>query len=156
MSFALQFNAAFNLTPNARAPLAPWAARLHGKPYAARARGPDAFDCMGVIEWVQVQLQRPVRDYSVCYAESIIGDGAAIDALLRAEAHAWEAVEAGDVGDVLVCGSGRKAHHVAVLCGDGHAVHCTKSGGVQVLPIVGRRRVSRFDDIRIYGVARPR
>lgn len=110
---------------------------------------------MGVVEFVQAQLQRPVRDYRACYEASTVGDAEQVDQIIAAEMSAWRALDAGGVGDVLVCGSGRRAHHVAVLCGAGRAVHAQRGAGVKIDLIEGKRAVTRFAGLRIFGVFAP-
>lgn len=150
----VSFDAVWDLSLNARAPLAAWAPALIGRPFADRARGPDAFDCMGLIEFVAAALGRPTRSYAAAYNASIYGDAASIDALIAAEQSAWAPGD-GSVGDVLIMGSARRAHHVGVLCGAGHVLHVGVAEGVKCELIVGRRRVRRAAGYAIYGLARP-
>lgn len=155
MNARLAFDAAFDLRPNAYAPLAPWAEPMLAARFAEFGRGPFEFDCMGVVEFVQAKLQRTVRDYRACYEASTVGDANQVDQIIAAEMSAWRAVDEGNVGDVLVCGSGRRAHHVAVLCGAGRAVHAMRGAGVKIEAIEGKRAVTRFAGLRIYGVFTP-
>lgn len=145
-----------NLAPNSAAPLAAWAPQLQARGYFEDGgRGPDAFDCMGIALWVQRALGRLVRDYLELYAELDIRRTRDVDALFRAEAESWRQVDVGDVGDVLVLGSGHRAHHVAVLCGAGHALHAHRKNGVAIEPIMGRSRVTHFADMAVFGCVRP-
>lgn len=145
-----------NVAPNWAAPLAEWAPEIQARGhFEDGGRGPESFDCMGIALWVQRILGRPVRDYLELYADLDIRRTQAVDALLRAEAEGWRNVEAGDVGDVLVLGSGRRAHHVAVLCGAGRALHAREDFGIRIEPIVGRARVTRFSDLAVFGCVRP-
>lgn len=156
MSPLLDFSGrGFDLSANARAPLAPWATPLQQARYEDYARGPDAFDCMGLVEWVQRLIGRPVRDYATAYQAHPLTDTAALDAIIRAEVGAWRTAEPGDVGDVLVLGLGRRAHHVAILCGAGRAIHAHSSAGIAIKEIAGRRAVTRFENMRVYGVVAP-
>ncbi|HRO02389.1 MAG TPA: NlpC/P60 family protein [Terricaulis sp.] len=155
MSGHLQFGAAFDLSRNAAAPLAAWAPPLFGAPFVDRAAGPDAFDCTGLVEWVAALLGRRVRSYSEIYASVDCDAAAKRDAIIRAEAEAWRP-GAGDVGDVLILGTGRRAHHVAVLCGAGRAMHASRAaGGVAYAEIVGRKRVRRVASHDLYAVLTP-
>ncbi len=77
------------------------------------------------------------------------------DAIIRAEAEAWRA-GTGDVGDVLILGTGQRAHHVAVLCGAGRALHASRAaGGVAYAEIMGRKRVRRVAGHNLYAVLTP-
>lgn len=145
--------AGLDLSANAHAPFAPWARDLElmALPYRFEARPPDGVDCMAVVEFAQARLGRPVKPYASLYAAHAL-DG--LDRFIRAEVESWAQGE-GDVGDVLVMGRGGLAHHVAVLCGAGHAIHARSSHGVTVDRIAGRRRVKRFCGARLYGVVRP-
>lgn len=142
----------FDLGANADAPLAPWAETLLALPYRALGRAPEAVDCMGVVEFVQAALGRPLRCYAELYRDSAL-EG--IDALVRAELTQW-IPGAGEVGDVLFVGRRGLAYHVAVLCGAGRALQARNGHGVTIDRIEGRRAVSRFCGAHIYGVARPR
>jgi len=150
----LSFDAAFDCAANAGAPLAPWALALRGRPFARRGRGPEAYDCAGVIEHVQALLGRTVKRFADLYAETEVAAPAVLDALIRAEANAWIAGD-GAVGDVLVCGRGRRAHHLAVLCGAGCALEARSDCGVAITPLSGRRAITHVGDARLYAVLRP-
>ena len=156
MAVVMHPDAAVNLTPNARAELAPWAlaAFEHGH-FERGGRGPIAFDCMGLATWAQAQVGRRVRDYLDLYRDLDISARGDVNRLMRAEAEAWRNVDAGGVGDVLVLGSGDRAHHVAVLCGAGRAVHATEGGGVRIDTIEGRARVRRFFGMRVFACVSP-
>lgn len=156
MGVVMTPGAAVNLTPNARAPLAAWAVQAcDGGHFERGGRGPIAFDCMGLVTWAQAQIGRRVRDYLDLYRELDIKRRGDVNQLMRAEAEAWRNVDAGGVGDVLVLGSGDRAHHVAVLCGGGYAAHATSSRGLLCEKIEGRARVSRFSGMRIFACVSP-
>lgn len=145
----------FDLSLNAAAPLQPWAMPLQQRArYAEFGRGPDAFDCLGLVTHVQSIIGRPVPSYADLYRGLDIEDHESIDALIRAEAATWKE-GAGAPGDVLVLGLAKRAHHVAVLCGAGRALHVSPRKAVTIEPIEGRRSVTRFAAMRIYGVVAP-
>lgn len=155
MSGFLQFGASFDLSANATAPLADWAPMLFGKPFVDRAVGPDAFDCTGLIEWVQALMGRPVRSYAELYRDVDCDAIDKRDAIIRAEGELWTP-GTGDVGDVLILGTGRRAHHVAVLCGASRALHASREAcGVAYAEIEGRKRVRRVARHDLYAVLRP-
>lgn len=147
--------AGFDLSANAAAPLAPWARALQrAAHYEEFGRGPRGYDCLGIVGAALAAMGRVMRDYRDAYAGVDIAAHDAVDEIIRAEAAAWQD-GAGDVGDVLVLGSGRRAHHVAVLCGAGHALHARAIAGIKIEPIGGRKHVTRFAGMRLYGVGRP-
>jgi cell wall-associated NlpC family hydrolase len=155
MSGFLQFGASFDLSLNAAAPLADWAPPLFGKPFVDRAVGPDAFDCTGLVEWVQSALGRRVRSYAELYRAAECDGKDKRDAIIRAEGALWTPAP-GDVGDVLILGTGRRAHHVAVLCGAGLALHASRAAcGVTYAEIEGRKQVRRVANHHLYAVLRP-
>lgn len=156
MSVVLSPGAGVDLSANAAAPLASWAEPLQRRGwYEARGRGPLGFDCLGVALWVQGFLGRRVRDYADCYRELDITRTADIDELFRAESDCWGNVAVGGVGDVLVLGRAY-AHHLAVLCGAGHALDVTPGIGVRVSAIEGRRNVARVAGLKVFACVRPR
>jgi cell wall-associated NlpC family hydrolase len=114
-----------------------------------------AFDCMGMVTWAQAQIGRTVRDYLELYRKYDVREREVLNQLYRAEADGWRNVAAGDVGDVLVLGTGNRAHHVAVLCGQGRAIHATKSSGIVIHEIEGRARVDRFAGMRVFACVSP-
>lgn len=146
----------FDLSANARAPLADWAPPLRGLPFEDRGRGPHGFDCTGVMEFVQALLGRPIKAYAEHYSAAHVDaeQTAAFDRLIQSELAAY-APGAGEVGDILILGSGGRAHHVAVLCGAGHLIHARPGAGVSIEPIEGRKRVRRAARLWLYNVLRP-
>lgn len=152
----LSLGAGVDLTPNARAPLAAWALPLQRRGVFARmGRGPVEFDCMGIVTWVQAEIGRAVRSYEELYRDLDITNTGAVDELVRAEVNAWCNVAAGGVGDVLVLGHGKRAHHVAVLCGAGRALHALEGSGIVIGEIEGRARVRRFAGMGVFGCVAP-
>lgn len=156
MSPVLDFDGVgFDLTLNARAPLQPWATDIQRRAhYEEYGRGPLGFDCMGLVSFVQNLIGRPAAEYSDLYRGVDLEDLEAIDALIRAESQSWRRAE-GAPGDVLVLGHGGRAHHVAVLCGAGHALHVRAKKAVSIEELGLRRGVTRFSNLRLYGVVAP-
>jgi len=156
MTLLIDFDAdSFDLSANAAAPLAPWARELQQRGhYAEFGAGPEAFDCLGLVCAVQRLIGRAAPDYAALYRGLDVTDLDAIDQLMRTENSAWRAA-AGAPGDVLVLGLGHRAHHVAVLCGAGRALQARRAKGITIDEIEGRRRVTRFCGMRLYGVVAP-
>lgn len=146
----------FDLSANARAPLAAWASPLFGLPFADRGRGPGAFDCTGIVEHVQAMLGRPIKPYAAHYSAAHVDaeQTAAFDRLIQSELAAY-APGAGEVGDILVMGSAGRAHHVGVLCGAGCVLQARVAQGVTIDKIEGRKRVQRVGGLWLYDVVRP-
>jgi cell wall-associated NlpC family hydrolase len=151
----LERGASVNVAPNLAARLAPWALALQARGrFEDGGRGPDAFDCMGLAVYAQALVGRAARDYLDLYEDLDIRATGDVDALMRAYGAAWVDVHAGDVGDVLVLGSGRRAHHTAVLCGAGRAIHANAGAGLTIGEL-GGRIVQRFAGMSVFGLVRP-
>jgi cell wall-associated NlpC family hydrolase len=145
-----------DLSPNAVAPLALWAEPLQRRGwFEDGGRGPLGFDCYGLAYWVQAFVGRPVRSYEEHYRDLDIRRTGQVSALFHAEAEAWRNVAAGGVGDVLVLGSGDRAHHVGVLCGAGSLLHASAHAGLRIDQIEGRRAVSRVADLKVFACVAP-
>jgi cell wall-associated NlpC family hydrolase len=145
-----------DLRANAHAPLAAWAAFLRGRPFAPHGRGPDAFDCWGVVCWSQKILGRAVRSYAECYRDVGARARGDLDALIAAERATWREKPAGVVGDVVLCESAGLACHVAVLCGEGRALHALKGAGVVAQPFERRDSGIWLGAYRVVSVHEPR
>ncbi|HYD87107.1 MAG TPA: NlpC/P60 family protein [Vitreimonas sp.] len=156
MSVVFAPGAGVDLTPNAAAPLATWAPPLQLRGwFQDGGRGPLAFDCYGLAYWVQQLIGRRARGYEELYRELDIRLTREVDALFRAESDAWRNVAAGGVGDVLVLGSGGRAHHVGVLCGAGRMLHASAQAGLRIDPIEGRRGVTHAAGLKVFACVAP-
>jgi cell wall-associated NlpC family hydrolase len=145
-----------DLSANAHAPLAAWAAFLCGRPFAKHGRGPAAFDCWGVVCWSQHLLGRAVRSYAECYRDVSARARGDLDALIAAERATWLEKPAGGVGDVVLCESAGLNCHVAVLCGEGRALHALKGAGVVAQPLERRDGGIWLGAYRVVSVHEPR
>lgn len=155
LSDLLDAGAGVNVAANAAAPLAQWALDAYARGvFAPRGRGPERFDCMGLALWAQPFVGRAAASYLDLYEALDIHVTRDVDKLVRVEAESWKRA-AGDVGDVLVLGSGKRVHHVAVLCGAGRAIHALEGAGIVIQKIDGRRDVRRFADMRVFGCVAP-
>ncbi|WP_251212252.1 C40 family peptidase [Adlercreutzia murintestinalis] len=84
-----------------------------GKGYARGGRGPDAFDCSGLVQYcareaLGMELPR------TSYAQSTCGTDVALEDARR--------------GDLLFWGSPGSSHHVGIYLGDGAYIHAAGSG----------------------------
>lgn len=98
---------------------------LIGKPYKTHGRGPDAFDCYGLVIEVEKRLGRSLPDYF--YTET----GKDFNSRLIDETKPTigaRRVESPSLGDVIVLRSGERPTHVGVCLGDGNFIHCGKHG----------------------------
>jgi cell wall-associated NlpC family hydrolase len=93
---------------------------LLGKPFRAGARGPDAYDCEGLLLTIQFRLGRAVPDHHSDAAQVSI-------AKLN-----WEPVAEADAqpGDAILLRSTDPLWHVGVVCGAGWMIHAESVAGV--------------------------
>jgi len=99
---------------------------LIGKPWSWGARGPDAYDCFGLlievsrrygIDWKPNDMLRDVP-------YSLDGMKAAIDALLPGSN--WVEVDTARPGDAVMCGASRLLYHVCPVV-DGGVLHTSRT-----------------------------
>lgn len=123
-----------------------------GKPFEDGGRGPDAFDCWGVI----VSVYRDCFGIALpTYGEISARDLARSARLFEAGAadeSEWQYVSAPQAGDVVLMRSargGRRIVHVGVMADSRRVLHCEEGAGVVLVPredytiagrIVGFRR----------------
>ncbi len=101
-----------------------------GLPYRAGARGPDAYDCYGLIAAV-MKASRGV-DLPDWYQDAPGAEGAsrAISAALAGETSAGRAVKVDepDEFDIAVVGGRDRPHHVGIVVNEG-VLHSSKTFG---------------------------
>jgi cell wall-associated NlpC family hydrolase len=108
-----------SLTP-AQAPSLPagmWLDLL-GLPWRKDARGPDAYDCVGLLLEIERRLGYPVPAYASELSELSL-------AMLR-----WEPVETPIPGDGILIRSADPRWHIGVVCGGGYMLHSREGAGV--------------------------
>ena len=88
------------------------------KPWRRDARGPGAYDCVGLMLEVQHRLGLPVPSYA-SYVGGI--DLALLD---------WTPTTDPLPGDAILIRSANPRWHVAVVCGDGYMLHSREGAGV--------------------------
>lgn len=94
-----------------------------GKPYKAHARGPDAFDCYGLVIEVEKRLGKEMPDlYEKLTNEEIH------NALITSKAEGYKKVKEAEFGDVVVLLEKGHIHHVGVCLKHGEFIHCDKQG----------------------------
>ena len=107
-----------------------WAEHLIGRPWAAGGRGPDAFDCWGLVRWCW-------REHFAIEVPEIPVDAADLRAVLTGfrdhpERRRWQAVEHAREGDAVLMRQSRHPVHVGLwLAVDGGGVlHAGRDIGV--------------------------
>jgi cell wall-associated NlpC family hydrolase len=93
-------------------------ADLLGKPWQKDARGPDAYDCVGLLLEIERRLGRSVPEYA---------------SDIRVVASALAACDKVDIplpGDAILIRSANPRWHVAVVCGAGWMLHAREGAGV--------------------------
>lgn len=117
---------------------------LLGIPFEWGGRGPDTYDCWGLVEEA---LRRLGRTLPVTYMEL---DQASASARMVDEVASgrWERAQVPDVGDVAVLSTNRVIHHVGLLLPDG-VLHTTERRGAVIqrellLRAVGYQRVEYY------------
>lgn len=98
-------------------PYSLWADLL-GKPWQKDARGPDAYDCVGLLLEVERRLGRKVPAYAsdIRVVASALAD--------------CERVTEPLPGDAILIRSANPRWHVAVVCGAGCMLHSREGAGV--------------------------
>lgn len=129
-----------------------WEQRYLGRPWVRGARGPEAFDCWGLVRAVQAEIYG-----RVCPDVDI--DGLDVAAVARAFQHhperaRWRAVEDAAEGDCVLMAHARYPSHVGVwLDVDGGGVlHCLRHAGV-VFSSLQSLRHERWGRIEFYRYA---
>ncbi len=91
---------------------------LLGKPFASGARGPHAYDCVGLLLEIQRRLGVPLPPWG-SHARELPGAMAC-----------WIAVADVQPGDGILFTSDDPPWHVGVVCGAGYMIHAHPSCGV--------------------------
>jgi len=127
-------------------------ADLIGKPFLARARGPNAYDCFGLT----LEMLRRVGvywDWPLALAFDEHDVPALHEIILEAIAsNPWELIEDGPIAtaDVFIMGTGERWSHIVPMVSDKHCLHIAKtSTGVhltspQMLKRVGYRHQEAY------------
>jgi len=120
---------------------------LIGKPWVWGARGPDAYDCFGLLKEV-------MRRLGIDWQWEVEQDGFTVDLARKIITHTldntpWRKVDDGtlQVGDAILMGSNANFSHVCpVVTEHGDALH-TSAGSVGVV-LLDQRRIRRYGFMR--------
>lgn len=117
---------------------------LIGRPFEDGARGPEAFDCWGLVAWVGARL----HGYSLPDWDAVASETDKVAAIARAEAESerWREIDEPAEGAVcLMSGQGRL--HIGIIEPGGPELgllHCAEGGGVQFHDLAQFRRFCRM------------
>lgn len=100
---------------------------LLGKPFRDGARGPEAYDCVGVFLEIQRRLGRDIAAWG------------SHTRLLAAAKEQWALTAAPEPGDGILLHSINPPWHIATVCGHGYMIHAHPDCGSVV-----RERYNRF------------
>lgn len=103
-----------------------------GKPFAWNARGPDAYDCWGLVRAVLGQYGIVVPDY--LYAPQRPAAVADLVEYVAGSQPLWAPVEDPGVGDVIMMGTSPRLHHAGVFTEHG-VIHTSLKTGVLIQPL---------------------
>ena len=117
----------------------PTLADYTGKPYADKGRGPDCFDCWGLVHAVYRDVYGLLLpDYADAYTSA--DDGDSVAAAVRTGLADWRQVERPAAGDLLILRILGRPWHCAVMVDSRRFLHVPPPGrdGRQTLSCVER------------------
>ena len=101
---------------------------LLGKPYKVHGRGPDSYDCYGLVIEVEKRLGRELPDlYEIFEKKSEVRD-----TLLATQAVGLIKTDSPSFGDIIVFKKKGHIDHIAVYLKNDDFIHCD-CNGVEVL-----------------------
>lgn len=99
-----------------------------GKPYKVHGRGPDSFDCYGLVIEVEKRLGRELPDlYKIFEKKSEVRD-----VTLATQSVGLVKTDTPSFGDIIVFKKKGRVDHIAVYLKGGDFIHCDGSG-VEIL-----------------------
>lgn len=103
---------------------------LLGKPYKVHGRGPEGYDCYGLVIEVERRLGRELPDlYKIFEKKSEVKN-----LTLSAKASGFVKTDNPSFGDVIVFRKNGIADHIAVYLKNGDFIHCD-GDGVKILSL---------------------
>lgn len=113
-----------------------WWSRFVGAPFVSGARGPDSYDCWGIIQAVyREQLGINLPSYGEISAHDLVRVARQME---RGKDDGWEAVETPQEYDVAIMRSGRGGRaivHVGVMVDAQRVLHIEQASHAVVVPI---------------------
>jgi cell wall-associated NlpC family hydrolase len=107
-----------------------WCAEFVGKDYADKGRGPDAFDCWGIVRHIMAcRYGRDLPDYADAYTNG--KDRESVATAVRAGlAIRWQKVEIPSEGDLIILRLAGHPWHCAISIGGDWMLHAQEGAGV--------------------------
>lgn len=101
---------------------------LLGKPYKSHARGPDFFDCYGLVIEVEKRLGHSMPDLYTRLAQSDVWEVDPHNIDFAKEMTGMEKTEDPSFGDVVVFFNKGRIFHTGVYLKNDDVIHCNKVG----------------------------
>ena len=101
---------------------------LLGKPYKAHARGPDSFDCYGLVIEVEKRLGHTMPDLYTKLAQSDTWEVDPHNIDFAKEMTGMEKTKTPSFGDVVVFFNKGRIFHTGVYLKNDDVIHCNKMG----------------------------
>lgn len=104
-----------------------WAEQYMGKPFEFKGRGPDTFDCWGLVKLVlseQYGIELPDYEYPDWHSISPTRARAIIDMHIHhGLAHGWTPVLRAERGDLIIFHVGAHKSHIGLMLNAVHMLH---------------------------------
>lgn len=117
-----------------------WCAKWVGRPYADKGRGPNAFDCWGLVRAVlRTERGANLPDYADAYTSSC-NEQSAPRAVLAGLAAGWQKVMQPAAFDLVILAIARRPWHCGLVVAPGLFLHCPPPhrGSTQTLSCIER------------------
>lgn len=128
-----------------------WAAQWVGIPYKEKGRGPDGYDCWGVIQAIQLSVFHvDLPDYADTYRDG--EDWEAIGAAVQAGlADGWQRTEQPRAGDLLILSIAARPWHCGMMLSSLHFLHAAPGDSTVIERLDTPRWARRIEGIYRYG-----
>ena len=123
-----------------------WAARWIGVPYRDKGRGPDAFDCWGLVRAIlRAERGLPLPDYADAYTTADAPDSVA-RAVAAGLADGWREMAEPQAFDLLILRIAGRPWHCALMLTREQFIHCPPPAphGVQTGACIERLDAPRW------------
>ncbi|MGB1560812.1 MAG: C40 family peptidase [Sinimarinibacterium flocculans] len=123
-----------------------WAAWYVGMPYADKGRGPEAFDCWGLVQRIYAdQFGIDLPGFENDYPHS--ADRMATAAVISRECGTWSRVDRPRVGDVIVLAIGGRPCHCGIAVSATTMLHTLTGTAACIESLAGLRWRHRIEGI---------